>query len=102
MQNIFHTPDYSPKNLSALIPKSHNDKAPGNHSLPMAASSGATTYTLSRTAQFQLNSRTRKRVEKAESGSRHSKATRDADSSSRLEGGGPHRRTYEKNMTHGI
>jgi hypothetical protein len=60
MQNIFHTPDYSPQNLSALMPKSHNVEAPRNRSLPTAAPLGARHYTPSRVAWFQLNRKTRR------------------------------------------
>jgi hypothetical protein len=60
MQNIFHTPDYSPQNLSALMPKSHNVKAPRNCSLPMAVPLGVKNYTPSRTAWFQLTRKTRR------------------------------------------
>ena len=58
MLNIFHTPDYSPQNLAALMPKSHNVKAPRNCSLPMAVPLGAKHHTPSRTAWFQLNRKT--------------------------------------------
>jgi hypothetical protein len=60
MQNIFHAPDYSRQNLSALMPNSHNVEAPRNCSLPTAVPLGAKHHTPSQTAWFQLNRKTQR------------------------------------------
>jgi hypothetical protein len=57
MQNIFHTSDYSLKNLSALIPKSYKLKRLETVLRPMAAPLGAESHTPSRAAWFHLRSR---------------------------------------------